>query len=101
MTSSPADPPIPLFPTSVGTDEDKERGNAFWHQYGNKLRVYGTVEEMCDLGNVPAVPEAKQSDEGAGRTTIKSKDAVAVMETKAGWLAEWLWSWMPGWKGSR
>ncbi|KAI9665125.1 MAG: hypothetical protein M1831_002135 [Alyxoria varia] len=97
----PRDPPIPLFPSSIGSEDDKERGRAFWQQYGNKLRIYGTVEEMCDLANVAAIAEGKEPNKATAGVTAKAKEVSSVTETKAHWLWEWLWSWLPGWKSSR
>jgi len=49
------DLPAPPVKETVGTSDKPvskfmpDWESVFWNVYGNKLRVYGTVEEMCDL----------------------------------------------------
>lgn len=60
--------------------------NDFWKTYGNKLRVYGTVEEQCDLTArrkiVSSSPEktddedAQGLDEESTETTTKRRGSV-------------------------
>lgn len=38
----------------------------FWRTYGNKLRIYGTEEEVCDLTQRRRVRRADSEDENHG-----------------------------------
>ncbi len=51
--------------------------NDFWHRYGNKLRVYGTVEEMCDLTAIrePPVPVQNEMTDDAEGGGVEISDA--------------------------
>jgi poly(A)-specific ribonuclease len=59
--------PLPVTPV----DNTKISGlmpgwnSEFWHTYGNKLRVFGTIEEVCDLTRKPrAKPVVEAAEEG-------------------------------------
>ena len=42
----------------------------FWRTYGNKLRVFGTEESVCVLGEEPAVFEDDEASAGQGGVTL-------------------------------
>ena len=69
----------------------------FWKSYGNKLRVYGTVEEMCDLAVIEKPSSSSSSKEGAekadggsGGEGVKKDEEVSDKPT------EWIWSGLLG-----
>lgn len=50
----------------------------FWRVYGNKLRVFGTVEEVCDLTS-----PAQDATESAAAKKMQMPAAVKSEEAKA------------------
>jgi len=65
----------------------------FWHKYSNKLRVYGTQEEECDLTQkrktVTAVDPAIVEDEGGFQLERRPSVLSTINETlSAFWLGK-------------